>query len=157
MMERFPDARRHFVESNSSPPSTAGAFFFVGTLTVTMAAADAARLSRRADDDRGAVAPQPQARPGRRRRRQRPRRQRDHQGTGTFTGTIVFVAANSDELWANVVGGFISPTTAVGQYAFVGGTGRFAAASGDATFQAESPDGIQLSVRFVGTLSAVGP
>jgi hypothetical protein len=78
-------------------------------------------------------------------------------GTGTFTGTIVFVAANSDELWANVVGGFISPTTAVGQYAFVGGTGRFAAASGDATFQAESPDGIQLSVRFVGTLSSVGP
>jgi hypothetical protein len=77
--------------------------------------------------------------------------------TGTFTGTIVFVAANSDELWADVVGGFISPTTAVGQYAFVGGTGRFAAASGDATFQAESPDGIQLSVRFVGTLSSVGP
>ena len=76
--------------------------------------------------------------------------------TGTFTGTIVFVAANSDELRASVVGAFVSPTTALGDYAFVGGTGRFASASGGASFEAVSPDGIQLAVGFTGTVSRVG-
>jgi hypothetical protein len=76
--------------------------------------------------------------------------------TGAVTGTIVFVAANSDELHANVVGGFVSPTTALGDYEFVGGTGRFANASGSASFEAVSPDGIQVAVQFSGTISSVG-
>jgi hypothetical protein len=76
--------------------------------------------------------------------------------TGTFTGSIVFVAANQDELHVTMVGGFISATTAVGSYSVVGGTGRFVGASGSADFEAVSPDGIQVSVRFDGTISSVG-
>jgi len=76
--------------------------------------------------------------------------------TGGVTGTIVFVAANSDELHVNVVGGFVSPTTALGEYEFVGGTGRFANASGSASFEAVSPDGIEVAVQFAGTLSGIG-
>jgi hypothetical protein len=76
--------------------------------------------------------------------------------TGTFTGAIVFVAANSDELHASVVGAFVSPTTALGDYEFIGGTGRFASAAGGASFEAVSPDGIQLAVQFAGTVSNVG-
>ena len=77
-------------------------------------------------------------------------------GTGTFTGSIVFVAANQDELHVTMVGGFVSPTTAVGSYTVVGGTGRFVGASGSAAFEAVSPDGIHLVATFDGTISSVG-
>ncbi len=77
-------------------------------------------------------------------------------GTGGLTGSIVFTAANHDELRVDLAGGFISPTTAVGTYTVVGGTGRFAGATGSAHFEAVSPDGIQLTARFDGTISSVG-
>jgi len=76
--------------------------------------------------------------------------------TGTLTGVIVFTAANGDQLFCTVAGGFISPTAATGTYTFTGGTGRFANASGSADFIISTPDGIHFSVEFAGTLSSVG-
>lgn len=54
-------------------------------------------------------------------------------GDGSFSGTIVFTAANGDELWAAFDGAFASATTAEGTYTFTGGTGRFADATGGQT------------------------
>ena len=72
------------------------------------------------------------------------------------SGTIVFTAANGDELWADFTGAFTSPTTAEGTYTFTGGTGRFEDATGTASFQvttATTPDGVtHLSVRFRGKI-----
>jgi hypothetical protein len=65
-------------------------------------------------------------------------------------------AANGDQLFGSVVGGFISPNTATGIYAFTGGTGRFANATGGAEFVISTPDGVHFSVEFKGTLSSVG-
>jgi len=76
--------------------------------------------------------------------------------TGTFTGSIVFVAASHDELRVTMVGSFVSPTDAAGTYTVVGGTGRFEGASGSAAFEAFTPDGVQASVRFAGTISGFG-
>jgi hypothetical protein len=76
--------------------------------------------------------------------------------TGTFTGSIVFRAANQDQLHVTMVGGFVSQTAAVGTYTVIGGTGRFAQASGSASFEAVSPDGVQMSARFNGTISSIG-
>ena len=76
--------------------------------------------------------------------------------TGTLAGDIVFTAANGDELFGIVAGGFISPTTAIGTYTFTGGTGRFQNASGGADFVGFTSDGIHLTVEFEGTLSSVG-
>lgn len=76
--------------------------------------------------------------------------------TGTLTGLVVYTAANGDQLFGSVVGGFISPNTATGIYAFTGGTGRFANATGGAEFVISTPDGIHFSVDFEGTLSSVG-
>jgi hypothetical protein len=75
---------------------------------------------------------------------------------GTLTGTVVFTAANGDQLSGTVAGGFVSPTTATGTYTFTGGTGRFANASGAADFILSTPDGVHFSVTFEGTLSSVG-
>ena len=75
---------------------------------------------------------------------------------GTIAGTIVFTAANGDQLSGTVAGGFVSPTTATGTYTFTGGTGRFANASGRADFVVSTLDGINFSVEFEGTLSSVG-
>ena len=72
--------------------------------------------------------------------------------TGTFAGTIEFTAANGDQLYADVAGGFISPTTAVGTYTFTGGTGRFEDASGGAAFTAVTADGTNFDVTFKGTI-----
>ena len=71
---------------------------------------------------------------------------------GSLAGTIVFTAANGDELWADVDGGFISPTTAVGTYTFTGGTGRFRGATGGAVFEAVTPDGVHVQAAFDGTI-----
>jgi hypothetical protein len=76
--------------------------------------------------------------------------------TGSVTGLIVFTAANGDQLFSGVVGGFISPNTATGTYTFIGGTGRFANATGGAEFIISTPDGVHFSVEFNGTLSSVG-
>jgi len=76
--------------------------------------------------------------------------------TGAVQGTIDFRAANGDHLYVTFVGQFVSPTNAVGTYTFVGGTGRFAGATGSAQFDAFSPDGVNVSVDFAGTVSSVG-
>ena len=76
--------------------------------------------------------------------------------TGSLTGVIVFTAANGDQLFGTVEGGFVSPTTATGTYLFTGGTGRFVNATGSADFVVTTPDGIHLSVEFKGTISSVG-
>jgi hypothetical protein len=72
---------------------------------------------------------------------------------GTFSGTLVFTAANGDQLFADLAGGFISPTTAVGTYTFTGGTGRFENASGETDFVGVTFDGVHISLNFEGTVS----
>ena len=76
--------------------------------------------------------------------------------TGTLTGLIVFTAANGDQLFGTVQGGFVSPTLATGSYTFTGGTGRFQNASGAADFSLSSSDGVHFTVEFEGSLSSVG-
>jgi hypothetical protein len=76
--------------------------------------------------------------------------------TGTLAGLIVFTAANGDELFGTVEGGFVSPTRVTGTYTWTGGTGRFANATGGADFVISTPDGVHFSVEFNGTLSSVG-
>jgi len=72
---------------------------------------------------------------------------------GTISGTAVFTAANGDQLWADLAGEFTSPTTAEGTYTFTGGTGRFRAATGTASFEVSTPDGIDVDVSFAGSIS----
>jgi hypothetical protein len=71
---------------------------------------------------------------------------------GSFSGTVVFTAANGDELWATFGGAFTSATTAEGTYTFTGGTGRFEDATGEATFEAFTTDGVHVEVSFEGTV-----
>jgi hypothetical protein len=78
------------------------------------------------------------------------------QADGTFEGTLVETAANGDQLFANVEGAFISPTTGVGTYTFTGGTGRFKNASGGADFVGVTSDGIHIALTFNGTISSPG-
>ena len=75
---------------------------------------------------------------------------------GTLNGTVTFTAANGDQLFGIVAGGFVSPTTAAGTYTFTGGTGRFANATGDADFTLTTPDGVNFIVEFEGTVSSPG-
>ena len=72
---------------------------------------------------------------------------------GEISGTVVFTAANGDQLEADFSGGFTSPTTAEGTYTFTGGTGRFSDATGTASFQAITPDGVHVAVSFKGSIS----
>jgi len=72
--------------------------------------------------------------------------------TGTFTGTMIFTAANGDQLWCTIAGNFISATDAIGIYTFSGGTGRFEQATGEADFLASLPDGVHYTVEFDGVL-----
>lgn len=69
-----------------------------------------------------------------------------------LSGTIIYKAANGDELWLEFEGMFVSPNDAEGLYFIVGGTGRFAEASGVAAFQASTPDFVNVSVTFDGTI-----
>lgn len=71
---------------------------------------------------------------------------------GTFEGTIVFTAANGDELYADLDGAFTSETTAAGLYTFTGGTGRFEGATGTATFESASDAPGQSSTSFEGRI-----
>jgi hypothetical protein len=72
---------------------------------------------------------------------------------GSVTGTIVFTAANGDELWVEIDGAFTSATDVEGLYIITGGTGRFRCATGEATFKAYTPDFYYAEVTFKGTLS----
>ena len=76
--------------------------------------------------------------------------------TGALTGLIVFTAANGDQLFGTVGGGFVSPTSATGTYTLTGGTGRFQNASGEAAFSLSTSDGVHFAVKFDGSLSSVG-
>ena len=76
--------------------------------------------------------------------------------SGALTGLIVFTAANGDQLFGAVEGGFVSQTVATGTYTFTGGTGRFQNASGEADFSLSSSDGVHFTVEFDGSLSSVG-
>jgi hypothetical protein len=71
---------------------------------------------------------------------------------GTFDATLVFTAANGDQLCATGRGAFTSPTTAEGTYTFTGGTGRFRDASGEAAFEGVTSDGIHIALTFEGTI-----
>lgn len=72
--------------------------------------------------------------------------------SGTFEGQVVYTAANGDQLFGTVAGGFTSQTTATGSYTFSSGTGRFANATGSASFVLATPDGLNFTVRFEGSL-----
>jgi hypothetical protein len=72
---------------------------------------------------------------------------------GSVAGTIVFTAANGDELWVSFEGAFTTATGIDGLYTFTGGTGRFQGATGEATFQAYTPDFSYAEVTFDGTVS----
>jgi hypothetical protein len=72
---------------------------------------------------------------------------------GSVTGTIVFTAANGDELWVEIDGAFTSATSVEGFYIFTGGTGRFQGATGEAAFKSYTPDLQYAEVTFKGTLS----
>ena len=71
---------------------------------------------------------------------------------GTFEGTVVFTAANGDQLFADLEGRSTSLTTQVGTYTFTGGTGRFSDASGTAGFEAVRSDAIHVALTFEGTI-----
>jgi len=72
--------------------------------------------------------------------------------TFAFTGTLVFTAANGDQLSADVSGQFTSPTTAVGTYSFTGGNGRFHNASGQAAFEVTAVGMGLFDATFKGTI-----
>jgi len=71
---------------------------------------------------------------------------------GSVIGTVVFTAANGDELWLDLAGGFTSATTVGGVYTITGGTGRFTGASGSADFSAAFTGPATLSLTFEGTI-----
>jgi hypothetical protein len=73
-------------------------------------------------------------------------------GDGTFQGTVVFTAANGDQLFTDLEGMSTSPTMQVGTYTFTGGTGRFEDAFGVATFRGLTADGIHVALTFEGTI-----
>jgi hypothetical protein len=76
-----------------------------------------------------------------------------HVVDGSTEGTVVFTAANGDQLFAEIAGGPpISSTTRVGTYTFTGGTGRFSDTSGEAGFEGVTSDGIHIAVMFEGTI-----
>jgi hypothetical protein len=75
---------------------------------------------------------------------------------GTIAGTVVFTAANGDQLSGLVSGQFTSQTTVIGTYTFTGGTGRFKKASGEADFSLSTTDGGHFTVTFEGRVSSVG-
>lgn len=77
--------------------------------------------------------------------------------TGQFTGEAVFFAASGDTLRVLISGGFISPTTATGDYVFDGGTGRFRNASGEARFVVQSEDGVAFDLEFRGVVYRYHP
>jgi hypothetical protein len=52
-----------------------------------------------------------------------------------ISGSVIFTAANGDQLFADFAGTFTSPTTAEGVYTVTGGTGRFAHATGTIDFE----------------------
>jgi hypothetical protein len=81
--------------------------------------------------------------------------------TGELTGTKTFTAANGDQLHVVTDGTFdpsVDPTPETpllisGNYSFVGGTGRFEDATGDATYEVLTPDFINGFLSFKGEIN----
>ena len=72
---------------------------------------------------------------------------------GNAEGTVVFTAANGDELHADIEGVPTGvPGTLAGTYTFTGGTGRFSDASGVVPFVGITSDFIHIAVVFEGTI-----
>jgi hypothetical protein len=72
---------------------------------------------------------------------------------GSAEGTIMFTAANGDQLFGDIVGLPTTTASISGTYTFTGGTGRFRNASGGADFVGLiAPDGIHITVAFEGTI-----
>src|SRR5262249_58315694 len=67
---------------------------------------------------------------------------------GTLHGTVTFIAANGDLLYADASGGFISATTAVGTYTFTGGAGRFSDARGPPGWVGRPPLRVHFALPF---------
>lgn len=66
---------------------------------------------------------------------------------GSVTGTVVITTAKGDEVWAVLAGAFTSPAMIQGTYAFAGGTGRFAAATGKGTFIIYAPSRVTATLQ----------
>ena len=76
-----------------------------------------------------------------------------HPEDGSAEGTVVFTAANGDQLFMDVIGLPTTTASISGTYTFTGGTGRFGNASGGADFVGViAPDGIHITVAFDGTI-----
>jgi hypothetical protein len=75
---------------------------------------------------------------------------------GTVDFTLVWTAANGDQLVGGVEIASLTATTITGTYTFTGGTGRFENASGAADFVGVTSDGIHYAVLFSGTISSPG-
>jgi hypothetical protein len=76
-----------------------------------------------------------------------------HPEDGSAEGTIVFTAANGDQLFMDVIGLPTTTASISGTYTFTGGTGRFSNATGGADFAGViAPDGIHIIVAFGGTI-----
>jgi hypothetical protein len=72
---------------------------------------------------------------------------------GTVKSTVVWTAANGDQLFVSGVAQFTSPTTAEGTYTLTGGTGRFRNATGTIDFQAiVASDGVHVAITYQGTI-----
>jgi hypothetical protein len=72
-------------------------------------------------------------------------------GLGGIFGTMVFTAADGDQLFVDFDGQF-TPPTAEGTYEFKGGTGRFLNAAGTADFQAVLGPPGHVEVDFAGSI-----
>jgi hypothetical protein len=72
---------------------------------------------------------------------------------GSFTGNLTKVAANGDEVFETFVGAFTSATTSAGSFTIVGGTGRFADASGGGDFTGAVLSQTVIDIAFSGTIS----
>src|SRR5262249_45427349 len=75
---------------------------------------------------------------------------------GSLEATLIWTAANGDQLISSIENVVLTATTITGTYVFTGGTGRFENASGAADFLGITSDGIHYAVTFEGTISSAG-
>jgi hypothetical protein len=75
---------------------------------------------------------------------------------GTSNFTLVWTAANGDQLISDVEVASFTGDTITGTYRFTGGTGRFENATGAVDFAGVTTDGVHYDVTFNGTLSSPG-
>ena len=73
---------------------------------------------------------------------------------GTVSGDITFTDDNNpgDQIFVEFSGSFVSANDVEGTYDITGGTGRFAGADGTATFHANTPDLVNMTGTWEGTI-----